>query len=212
MRITINVECPTWMKKVSRIGLPVLAIGAAGVAFGGPLATWNAGDTLKAADLNGNFKQLDTRTSALESTAPQAWQSYPVAVVVRESPSTPMTGVSKKAGFYRRVGDTIEVRIYTEFSAAPSGGNYLAWTLPSGLHIDGTKLAGGSLGYAYRDALGVAFASAGTSNYSGVVGPAPNDVVCVAVGSNNDLGPANGAPSLGSGDTVELSFSVPVTP
>src|SRR5579862_2553811 len=43
-----------------------LAMGAAAIAYASVPRTWNDGDTLTAADLNGNFSALDNRVATLE--------------------------------------------------------------------------------------------------------------------------------------------------
>jgi hypothetical protein len=210
-KVTISITCPAWMSRAARSFLPILAMAVSGVALSSP-KTFASGETLTAADLNASFSDLDTRTTALEGTAAQAWQSYPVQLVEREAPHATISGVVKNVGFYRRVGDTIEVRIYTEFNAAPAGGNYLAWTLPAGLSFDTTKLPANSLGYAFRDTLGIAVAD----DNPGEVATAPDNLVCVPAAAGgapfNAIGPANGNVALGAGSVVTLSFSVPVTP
>jgi hypothetical protein len=50
--------------------ISLVALGATAIAFAAPPHTWNDGDTLTAADLNGNLSALDTRIAALEAKAP----------------------------------------------------------------------------------------------------------------------------------------------
>jgi len=69
MQITINIDCPSWMKRVGKLALPALIIATAGIALGGPVVNFTTGETLKAADLNANFTGLDMRLGALESGA-----------------------------------------------------------------------------------------------------------------------------------------------
>jgi hypothetical protein len=73
MELTIRIHCPDWVRKVSRVALPSLAIGVAGVTLAVP-TKWKSGDALTAEDLNANFtdvdstlSSLDTRTTALET-------------------------------------------------------------------------------------------------------------------------------------------------
>jgi hypothetical protein len=67
----IDLEIPARVKRWAlRIGIPIVLVGAAAVAIAAtPLHTWATGDTLTAADLNGNFKALDDRLTALEAQA-----------------------------------------------------------------------------------------------------------------------------------------------
>jgi hypothetical protein len=72
------------------------------------------------------------------------WQSYMPTLNARVSGAVVANQSSK--GMWRRVGDTVEVRIDTVFSAAPSGGgtcpDFWVWSLPAGLTPDTAKQAG----------------------------------------------------------------------
>ncbi len=205
--LVVDLELTHRQKRVTVGAIALAAALAAGAAVADVPKTFVAGEKLTAASLNSNFEAFDARAAALELGAAREWQSYDVDIVEREVPNAPITGVAENVGFYRRTGDSIEVRIYTEFSAAPAGGNYLAWTLPDGLSIDSAKLPGGSIGFGFRDALGVAE----LDGVAGVVGPAPGSLVD-AIAAGDAVGPANGAVPLGAGSTINLSFTVPVVP
>jgi hypothetical protein len=65
------------MKRV-RLGIAIAALiltGAGALVYASVPHTFNTGDTLQAADLNGNFSALDTRVSALE-TGNVHWDGY----------------------------------------------------------------------------------------------------------------------------------------
>ena len=66
MRLTIELECPSWMKKGMSVAVPVLAIGVAGVALATPKA-FVSGDLLTAAALNDSFTDLQGRVTTLEA-------------------------------------------------------------------------------------------------------------------------------------------------
>jgi hypothetical protein len=56
-----------------------------------------------------------------------------------------VVGNATTTGSWRRVGDTLELRIATRLSGTPTGtgcGDYWQWSLPSGLSIDTTKSLG----------------------------------------------------------------------
>ena len=64
----IDLEVPPRVKKWGlRIGIPAVVLTVAGVAFAGPLHTWNQGDTLNASDLNGNFTNLQQEVATLQA-------------------------------------------------------------------------------------------------------------------------------------------------
>src|SRR5262249_54396137 len=47
--------------------VPILVVAGGAVAYAGTLHLWKDGDTLFAADLNGNFSNLDMRVTTLEN-------------------------------------------------------------------------------------------------------------------------------------------------
>jgi hypothetical protein len=68
--------------------ISVTILGAAAIGYAGPtLHVWKDGDTLTAADLNGNFTALDTRIAALEENSP--------TYLVAESKVTESSAVSQ---------------------------------------------------------------------------------------------------------------------
>jgi hypothetical protein len=63
--ITIRIVCPRWVRVGVRVAFPVLAIAFGGIALAVP-TTFTSGQTLTAADLNGNFADLDSRVTKIE--------------------------------------------------------------------------------------------------------------------------------------------------
>jgi hypothetical protein len=191
--------------------VPVFVLGGGAIAYAMP-HIWKDGDTLNASDLNGNFSALDGRVAALESPANGTWQSYPVDLVDALNPATKITtGVAHNTAYYRRRGDSIEVRIYTDFNGQPTpSGVIFGWTLPTGLSVDRSKLPGNQTGFPFRDFLGSGVWSYnGSANMLGVVGPVPSyDVVQFSV---DTASVRTDTPNIASG-VFTLSFSVPVTP
>jgi hypothetical protein len=53
-----------------RLGIVALLSGAAAVAVAASPHVWSDGDTLRAADLNGNFSAIDTRITSVEQQLP----------------------------------------------------------------------------------------------------------------------------------------------
>ncbi|HEY4158691.1 MAG TPA: hypothetical protein VGM29_11365 [Polyangiaceae bacterium] len=81
--VVVDFELPTRAKKwILRLGIPVaVLLGSGAVARAVVPKTWAAGDPLTAADLNGNFNDLDARIAKLEAATPskasgfRAWSS-----------------------------------------------------------------------------------------------------------------------------------------
>src|SRR5690242_18533227 len=61
---------PRAKRLLLRVGLPIaIVLGGSALAYANVPTVWKSGDTLKAADLNGNFSALDARLTALEAGA-----------------------------------------------------------------------------------------------------------------------------------------------
>jgi hypothetical protein len=83
------------MKRV-RLGIAIAALiltGAGALVYASVPHTFNTGDTLQAADLNGNFSALDTRISALEAGSAH-WDGYLAKATVGLTPSAPSATVA----------------------------------------------------------------------------------------------------------------------
>jgi hypothetical protein len=65
----IDFQLPAVLKlRLLRVGIPIILLAGAGaVAYASVSKTWNAGETLTANDLNGNFAAFDQRITALET-------------------------------------------------------------------------------------------------------------------------------------------------
>jgi hypothetical protein len=74
MKIRILVIDPELSLRAKRLlaaaAIPALLLGGA-VAYASVPKTWTAGEALKAAELNGNFSDLDSRVTAIEQKAPK---------------------------------------------------------------------------------------------------------------------------------------------
>lgn len=69
------------------------------------------------------------------------WQKYADAdVALYGSTTNPTVSYTRKDGYYRRVGDSLEIQLNYLVSAWSSGSGSLYVGLPAGLTIDGTKL------------------------------------------------------------------------
>ena len=133
----------------------VALLGAAYVSAGGSttrsdgLIEWKTGQTLTAADLNGNFAAVDARLRALESSWAKVtgWERVDSSLRVG---GTPATNAVVNA-WQRRIGDTAEIRIEALTTTSPmNGANILSgnitWTLPKGISMDMTKGGRGIVG------------------------------------------------------------------
>jgi hypothetical protein len=156
---------------------------------------------------------LDARITAAEKGLPGEWKPYSVGVVERDQPAVPLDGIGAKTkGTYRRVGDSIEVRIYTEFSETPCSkvgskcdkNAHVAWTLPTGPYIDLSKLPAES---PYYNDHGTGLVAGPTTSSPGVVWAYYGNVVFVGVVGTGNLLASDVLPGI-----VALTFSVPVTP
>jgi hypothetical protein len=207
--VTIEFAYPTWIRGVARLALPVLAVATAGAALAVPKA-FMSGETLTAADLNARFEAveasaaaLDSRTAALESSAVMMteWQAY--APTVRDAGSGAALGIQAD-GVWRRVGDSIEVRVKLTNPAGSTGGNYIAVGIPDvGANIDSAKL--GSLSFA--GAASRYQATPNTSTLCGVdVGSALSSVLVWCEGGSYVSPGSLATPN----DQIVLRLTVPV--
>jgi hypothetical protein len=77
--VIVDLEIPPRVKRWGvQVGIPVVALGIAAVAYAGtPLHSWGSAELLTANDLNGNFSNLQGQITALQSgvTALQAFQT-----------------------------------------------------------------------------------------------------------------------------------------
>lgn len=131
---------------------------------------------------------------------------------------TPSGGWSTNAtysGYWRRVGDTLEVRFQVSLSGAPTG-NLNAITLPTGLVIDTTKLNVSSPGIDNTCFGLVAIEDNGTERYLGYVAYQSTTTVQMLV--NNSAGTYDVGRSInattpftfGASDKVTATFYVPI--
>jgi hypothetical protein len=131
---------------------------------------------------------------------PSGWIAY--------TPTTGLSNTSTPVGFWRRVGDSIQVTASIQLTGAGTGN--VTCSLPSGLTIDTSRLAGTT---AASTAIGSAFVKdSGTAFYNGVV---VYDVGLTAIrgyGYNAGNGFGTGVPiTWASGDEISYSFTCPIT-
>jgi hypothetical protein len=136
------------------------------------------------------------------------WQSY-TPVFSRDGGTEVAPTDTTKRGRYRRVGDSIEVRILTTFGAAPnSSATWWQWSLPSGISIDLAKLplsaAGGVVGH------GMTGQGIGNNIALAVYARSATTISATANGAGsyyiNDTVPF----AWGAGGSIDMSFTIPV--
>jgi hypothetical protein len=207
--IVVDLELSTRAKRAALAATTlagILLVAGSGAVAAVP-HTWNDGDTLNAADLNGAFTALDTRISTLEAAkAPvvTAWTAY--TPTVRVGAAT--TGFTQTTtAFWRRVGDTMEVRIVTAFTSCPTAGGAVYWGLPATNEIDVAKVT-------LYDEIGSGLVyGPGTSNVVRgllVTNIAPTDTNEVAVDIIGDGG-GGGVCANALNGQYRFNFAVPIS-
>lgn len=210
MKITFEFNLTRREKRIAAFFVLPIVLGVAAVAYAGSLPkTWADMDTLNATDLNADFAYLDGRTTNLEShqITTTAWATYTPVLTNGGTPITtsPYNG-STATGYWRRVGDSVEVSIDTQIPTC-SGMSILRWSLPTGLLVDPGKAPT----YA---TLGTAFAASQSNAVTRptVIGPGGSDdpnTVTLFIGATDgqaftcaDLGGNNGF--------VRMEFTAPI--
>jgi hypothetical protein len=214
LNITIDVT-PGTARRLIWITLTLLVAGIAGAAYAVPV-TFVSQQRLTAQQLNQNFQDLDVRlnevSAALAEKARQdevpiitEWQAYTPAFTSKEGVEV-SNQITK--GYYRRVGDTLEVRAYTAFDGPPnSGSQWWAWGLPEDLTIDFDKAGPGghtSLGH------GGAYPSGALAIALDCYARTSRSISATGAGSEspyfNDTTPF----VVGAGDQIAIVFTVPI--
>jgi hypothetical protein len=213
--VTVDFRLSQNAKRAIRWGLLPLAVLIGSMALARAYDTsWIAsGQQVSASKLKGDLDEVQTRLTALEQPAAGLWKPYTVQLVDANNPTqTITTGVANHVAFYRQVGDSIEVRIYTDFSSMPTISATLGWTLPPNFAIDETKLPARTAGYVFRDVLGVAAGGlpGNTPEFVGVVGTVQSSSV-VSVTFHGDDAALSTSGVTGTFSIVTLAFTVPVT-
>jgi hypothetical protein len=149
MNINIRIDItPGTARRVAYMGLTMLAVGFAAVAYAVPV-TFVSHRKLTAEQLNENFANLDAQIASLRGALDTKQERSPLPVVTEWQQYTPKLSTDKGAlvqgqttiGYYRRVGDSLEATTFSAFTAAPnSGAKWWQCTLPDGLTIDFKKI------------------------------------------------------------------------
>ncbi|MFO0617129.1 MAG: hypothetical protein U0414_31320 [Polyangiaceae bacterium] len=137
---TLDLELTRRQKAAAilSLGLVVGGLGAA-VATAVP-KQWTAGEPLKAADLNANFADVEQQIADAAVTVTE-WANYTPEVA--NNAGTPITIAAEPGaasiGQWRRVGDSIEIRVTARFPSCPLMNTNLTWSLPTGVEVDYAK-------------------------------------------------------------------------
>lgn len=217
--VVIDLEVP---RRIKRAGLAILAAGAvvlatsSGVFAAVPAIPhmWNDGDTLTAADLNGAFTALDTHVTDVDSRvttlegAPKPpiiteWQAYTPKV---QYGTTDAGTTQTTTAVWRRVGDSVEVRLVTTMSACTVAGP-IRYFLPNNVNISLTKSS-------QYDEVGSGLAyGSGTSNVVRIVSVtniATQIQGAVAIDASGDGGGGMTCAEAGVGGQIRVHFTVPI--
>jgi len=200
INVRIDLSSPRWLRRVLLLGVPVAAMAITSVAVGVP-KQFTAGETLKAADLNANFNDVDARLTTLEQgqITVTEWTSY-TPVVTTDGGVTPVIGGMIK-GFWRRVGDTMDVSINTTLPTCPAGVE-MTWSLPPGVNVDGAKLpqVNGQVGMAIW-----VNPNSGAIGAGNVLAQSPDPLVAIEVNTT-----VLTCSTIGTNGNVRLTFSLPI--
>lgn len=162
--------------------------------------TFTAGNKIVADEINQNFKALDDRLTP--------WSRID-NLVVRMSGAAAGSSLSnqKTSAVSRRVGDSVEMRIVTEFMGAQSMPGAFVWELPAGLVLDSAKLP---IAASYAT-VGVAeVVVVGSGYYACVVNASSAGLGVDCTGIQASFGPTHPATIGASGARANLAVTVPV--
>jgi hypothetical protein len=137
----MNTDIRPRFLSLQRAILPLAAVAVAGVAFSVP-KTFTAGEVLKAADLNANFADLEQQIADAAVTVTE-WADYTPEVASNGGTQIPIMAEPGGAdiGQWRRVGDSIELRVTARFPSCPLMNTNLSWSVPTGVEVDYAKTA-----------------------------------------------------------------------
>lgn len=136
MRISIDISRAA-TKRLLVLGVTFF-VGATALIVNAVPVTFSDGNVLTAAQLNQNFTDVENKTPTIT-----AWQSY--TPVIKRSDGSTATGFHTTTGVYRRVGESIEVKVNTKFTGADAIGGFYSWELPPTLSFDKNKMPGATV-------------------------------------------------------------------
>lgn len=152
-----------------------------------------------------DFDPVATVYPTADDLALGTWQAFSETNVSNQT-----TNIQNQEGYYRRIGDTLEVSAGQEFSGAASG-NYQP-IIPNGYTIDRSKIMSVfGAGANDRVAIGVwAFSDAGAGNHAGtVVYDMGSDIIYLGRDGGN-LVTATSPTTITDNDVITWKYSIPV--
>ena len=137
---------------------------------------------------------------------------------VEFTPTGTWTSNSNYTGRYRRVGDTAEIQVLITLSGTPNTSN-LSVNLPSGLVMDTSKLLADNASFTALSSsiFGIgSLADSGGALYNAYVGYSNSTTVTIIrdngiADTRNNIVSATTPFAWASGDTVNVTFSVPIS-
>lgn len=141
-------------------------------------------------------------TAKAYGSAVTDWVSY--------TPTVTNTTNATATGFYRKVGDSIEVTATVTWSGSGTNTNNPSISIPSGMTIDGSKISTATISMVTVGTSG--FLNSGNSTYPGLTTYASPTTIAIGTlgsGGNNDLSSVLiSIPK--SGDAAYANFKVPI--
>lgn len=214
MNINIKVEITAGTtRRLAYLGLTLLIFGISAAAYALP-ARFMSHERLTAAQLNEHFGALDERITAASSSLTEKAEKSQVPIVSEWTSYSPTLATNKSdpvaaqttQGYYRRVGDTLEARLFTEFTAPPnSEALWWMWSLPEGLTIDSSKV--GAVGLF---SIGTAFTECDEVDFPMMVYVRKPQAVSAAPPGANDFINDTSPCAYAANANIVLQFSVPI--
>jgi hypothetical protein len=213
MNIKVSIDfTPGSAKRLAYVCLTTVAVGVSAVAYAALPVRFQSQQKLTASDLNENFESLEVRLGALTDKLENLrmpvvteWQTYVPRLTTSAGAAV---GDQISTAFYRRVGDTLEVHLFTQFSGAPeTGAPWWQWSIPDNLQIDFTKI--GLAGQAIVGSGAAAQTAAKTVALQAYV-RGPWSISASGAGSGSFYLNETVPVAFDSGGSVALEFRVPI--
>ena len=198
----IELPIPAFVKRWGvRLGIPAVSILAGGVAFAGLPGGYADGQPLSAEALTSNLNYLQSEITALNVPVLTNWVPYTPTVTHLSSSEGTTTGL------WRRVGDSMELRIETTLTASITTSGGWIWSLPSSYAVDASKLTSNTdvVGHAmYYSASGGGAVSLMDVAYH----PGSTAGIILQIGAGNWV--VGNGQGYNDGDIFEFTATVPV--
>lgn len=201
--VDIDLPVPRWARNAALILVPVaVVLATTAIVRANVPNVFATGDTLSAQKMNDDFSSLDTRVTTVETKTPlvTAWTSYAPTITAG---GVDVTGSATTSAYWRRVGDTLEVNLYTTFSTCAQAGA-IAWSLPNGAVPDPAKSAVGAF---MGGGAGYGTGTGGTVQPLLVIN---QGAAVAALDLAGSPGGGAGCAAVGAGGMFRMTFDMPV--